>query len=184
MHYSHKREARHSSIRLISQPHLCCISITSVMDNYFKSTKHANELSVCLTTAMICNRLHILLWSYNIINDGAQSFAYTMVFPICLKAFSTNSRTLWTSPVDITKSSGSSVCSISHIACKVNKQSIEYDLLGFLFPRHIMHSASLRGTTWTTVHKHCTLYSTQGSIYKGFHITFTQNSHFPNWIQC
>lgn len=48
---------------------------------------------------------------------------YTMVFPMCLNDFSTNSRTLWTSPVAMTKSSGSSVCSISHMACgKTNRQ--------------------------------------------------------------
>ena len=40
-----------------------------------------------------------------------------MVTPTWLKASSTNSRTLCISPVAITKSSGFSTCSISHIAC-------------------------------------------------------------------
>jgi hypothetical protein len=36
-------------------------------------------------------------------------------YPMCLKAFSTNSRTAWHSPVARTKSSGVSCCSIIHI---------------------------------------------------------------------
>lgn len=43
---------------------------------------------------------------------------HTMVFPTHLKAFSTNSLTLCTSPVAMTKSSGSFSCSINHIAWK------------------------------------------------------------------
>lgn len=47
-------------------------------------------------------------------------YTHTIVFPTCLKAFSTNSLTLCTSPVAMTKSSGSSFCSISHIAWKTH----------------------------------------------------------------
>ncbi len=73
---------------------------------------------------------------------------HTMVFPTCLKAFSTNSLTLCTSPVAMTKSCGFSCCSISHIAWKRQRdKDREFKPLRDQKDSSALHNGS--GLTWS-----------------------------------
>lgn len=88
----------------------------------YRSDLRASQISFNYETSLDRTFMKMYFWK-GLLCVCVRVWTHTMVFPTCLKAFSTNSLTLWTSPVAMTKSSGSSCCSITHIAWKRQRQT-------------------------------------------------------------
>lgn len=94
---------------------------------------------------------------------------HTMSTLICLKEASINSRTLWASPVDMTKSSGSLVWSINHIAYAIKT----------IKPNHYTQSSKQHTQISCSTYKSSESPAALSTINDNRELNATRNQNFP-----